>query len=642
MSRLVVHPVLCLTTLLLVSGSAAPSRYNIRNQGLLHFHYDDRLDDYDVKFYLIDLEVSDTAAYIKGSSSLVVEAAKDPLQMIVLDMDNILTVDSITVEGRRVQGTHADNQLKIRLGHAISPGSQIWITVYYRGYGKKGSGFTGLRHEESRGWNTRVTWTMSEPFAAREWFPCKQVLSDKADSVYVFITTREDLKAGSNGLLSATVPLPDNKVRYEWKSRYPVAYYLISFAVARYKDYSFYANIGNKEDSLLIQNFIYDNDIFLEQNKYDIDMTAKFLGLFSRLFGPYPFMKEKYGHCIVPSGGGMEHQTMTTLDDFSFTLVSHELAHMWFGDYVTCATWQDIWINEGLASYAEYIANQYLLTQEDADRWMRNAQRYSKYEDGGSIYVPIQDASGNADRIFDYRLSYKKGAAIVHMIRHELGSDSLFFSILKEFLVRYRHGTATGNDFRQILEENSGKDFRPFFDQWYFGEGFPTLTCTWMHRNDTLYINTLQTTSSSTPLFNLLVDFRVNVNGKDTLITRRQQTNFESWQLYLPGQVRELQIDPGKWLLLDVAGVYETVIDPDGESSITVTPGPSQDEVAVYHHPSGSTYDLYLIDASGRILLSRSSDSDMHLLKTRNLTRGIYVILIREGNNLLTTKFVKN
>ncbi len=105
---------------------------------------------------------------------------------------------------------------------------------------------------------------------------------------------------------------------------------------------------------------------YFKQNKAAIDKTGDLILLYSDLFGDYPFANEKYGHCVAPFGGGMEHQTMTTLVNFSFLLVAHELAHQWFGDFVTCSTWQDIWINEGFASYAEYLANQYLKSQEDS------------------------------------------------------------------------------------------------------------------------------------------------------------------------------------------------------------------------------------------------------------------------------------
>ncbi|MEZ5198242.1 MAG: hypothetical protein R2764_18190 [Bacteroidales bacterium] len=157
------------------------------------------------------------------------------------------------------------------------------------------------------------------------------MLTDKADSVRIHITTSSENKAGSIGILQAAVPLPNNKVRYEWKSNYPIAYYLISFAVAEYQDYSIYSKpdylLG---DSILIQNYIYDSPECLNYYKTGIDKSSLFLKLFSDLFAAYPFNKEKYGHCLAGLSGGMEHQTMTTIGRFDFSLVAHELGHMWF------------------------------------------------------------------------------------------------------------------------------------------------------------------------------------------------------------------------------------------------------------------------------------------------------------------------
>jgi len=171
----------------------------------------------------------------------------------------------------------------------------------------------------------------------------------------MFLTCDDDCMAGSNGVLTNIVELPNNKKRFEWKSNYPINYYLLSYAVAEYQDYSIYAHPEGSEP-ILIQNFVYDNSYYLSGNKEDIDHTIDLIEVFSDKFGFYPFVNEKYGHCLTTLGGGMEHKTITTLVSFGFGLVAHELGHMWFGDYVTCATWKDIWINEGFVSYTEYVA----------------------------------------------------------------------------------------------------------------------------------------------------------------------------------------------------------------------------------------------------------------------------------------------
>ncbi len=456
--------------------------------------------------------------------------------------------------------------------------------------------------------------------------------------MYVFLNTDKNLKAGSNGLLTASKDLPDNRVRYEWKCRHPIDYYLISFAVGDYMDYSFYAPV-NDTDSVLVQNYIYNNQDYFNQNKSLIDKTSGLITLFSGLFGDYPYKNEKYGHCVAPLGGGMEHQTMTTLANFSFLLVAHELAHQWFGDYVTCATWQDIWINEGFASYSEYLANQYLVSQSEADSWIVRTQDYVKSIPGGSVYVPAEFAT-NEDRIFDYRLTYAKGAAIIHMIRQEVGNDELFLDILREFLNRYKNNTATGNDMRDLCSEMTGRSFDLFFEQWYKGEGYPVLAVNWFHRNDTLYVRSLETPSSSTPIFNSLVEYQVSLNNRDTIITHRQESGLDNWQVYLHGQISSVIVDPHHWLLMDVTGVNR--IGNEQEIHFMLTPNPARDKITLHFVDPVYNYKVYLADSSGRIIFTEEANTSEKIIDVGYLAKGMYFVIINEKNDFYQTRFIKN
>ncbi len=605
------------------------------------YSYDQRMDKYDVKFYHIDLEVTDTSTWIKGFTSSVIQIISSSVNEIVFDFSNDMTIDSVLINGKSASFEHQNNMLVINSSVSYNHNEYVTCTIYYSGYGKRNEGFSGMYNSSSSRWNKRYTWTLSEPFSALSWFPCKQVLADKADSAYIFLTTDKGLKAGANGILVNERPMPGNKIRYEWKTNYPVAYYLLSFAVGDYYDYSFYAPLPATDDSVLVQNYIYDTVTFLEQQKHNIDRTAELLYLYSELFGIYPFYREKYGHCLVPEGGGMEHQTMTTLSSFNFFLVAHELAHQWFGDYVTCATWQDIWINEGFASYAEYIASQYLLSQDNADSWMFEAHEYVKLQNGGSIYVPEAQAS-DEERIFDYRLSYKKGAAILHMIRHEINNDSLFFAVLRDFLYQFKNNVATAEDFRHILEEKTKISFSDFFNQWYYGEGFPSITVNWKHQHDTLYISSFLTASTTvTPLFNILTDYEIILSTYDTIISHRQISNYDEWQIYLPGNVTSIKVDPKKWLILNIDSInnlstYKT------QERFYVAPNPAKNKVRIFYDNPAFEGPVYLIDAMGIIKLIQETDEFPFELNISGINDGSYFVLIKDGNYLYTSKFIKH
>jgi len=596
-------------------------------------------ENYDVSFYFLDLNVSDTSTYVRGSVSVYLNLVDPSVPEVVLDMADFLEADSVAVNGRSTSFIHDNNRLTVNLPAQAKEKTIQKVEVFYRGPGSGTGDIRGIYSKNNATWDQRVTWTLSEPFFALNWFPCKQSLTDKADSVYLFLSTDKNLKAGSNGLLTSTVELPDNRVRYEWKCRYPIDYYLISFAVSRYRDYSFYVRTGT-DDSILVQNYIYDNDSYFEQNRESIDRTGDMIRLFVDLFGPYPYMQEKYGHSIAPSGGGMEHQTMTTLSNFSFSLVSHELAHQWFGNSVTCKTWQDIWINEGFASYAEYLAYQNLTSQESADSWITRYHDLIRSVPGGSVYVP-ENYISNEDRIFDYRLTYAKGAAIIHMIRQEVGNDDLFFIILREFLQRYRNNNASGEDFRNLLEEMTGLDFSWFFEQWYQGEGYPVHSINWNHRKDTLYINSLQTTTASTPQFNVLLEYEVTADNRDTLISHRQESGYDQWRLYLPGKVTHVRVDPRHWLLMRLSGLNHAR-DEVYNARYVIIPNPAQDKITLHFTEPVDTYEVYVADAGGKILMSEQSSSPRKTIDVKKLAKGIYFIVVEERKVIYPAKFIKN
>jgi len=395
-----------------------------------------------------------------------------------------------------------------------------------------------------------VTYTLSEPLNARDWFPVKQVLEDKIDSVTFNLVCDRELMAGSNGLL-VNIEEAGNDHIMTWKTHYPIAYYLISFAVADYVDYSFYAPLSDENDSVLVQNFIYDSEQVLADWKEGIDETGPLITLYSQLLEDYPFALEKYGHSMAPLGGGMEHQTMTSIQDFSFTLVAHELAHQWFGDHITCGNWQDIWINEGFASYMEYIASEHLLGQEAADDWMEKAISIALGEKSGSVYVP-EDQVEDEYRLFSYGLSYKKGAILLHMIRFILEDDDLFFQVLRTYLSRYRDGVATGEDFRNVLEEQSQMDFSCFFQQWYYGEGYPVFQLFWDQLGDSLEIRIEQTGTApgKTPLFQVPFELEIIFSDGTTRRVRlMQESNIEESTVPVDGMVERIVFDPDNHLL---------------------------------------------------------------------------------------------
>ena len=513
---------------------------------------------YDVKYYHLDLKANDTSTFIEGSAEVYVQFVNNSVKIMTLELSDSMKIDSILVEQQNLPFSHADNLIIIDLQKYYSKKEYLKVKIYYKGFGEENDWFGGINSENYYYNNQPITYALSEPLSSKCWFPCKQVLSDKADSVFVSITVDPYLNAASNGILADVVNLPDGKLRYEWKSYYPTAYYLIAFAVSDFKEYNFYVNLDNETDSLLINNFIINSNKYLNENKEIMNKTGDIIKLYSKLYGEYPFSKEKYGQVLVPFSGGMENQTITFLWKMNFELISHELAHQWFGDNVTCATWQDVWINEGFATYSEYLTLEHLPDKFDSGttKWLNKTHLLAKGKTNLSLYIPENELN-DWYRIFDYNISYSKGASVIHMIRHELKNDSLFFQVLREFQLEFADSVATGLDFKNTLEEKSKIDFSDFFNQWYFGAGYPKINIIWNYNKSTLILISEQTvtTPDITPLFNIPIDIKLSYSKADTVITYRQTSNYDTIKIPFPYRVRKIEVDPENWLLYDLNGL---------------------------------------------------------------------------------------
>jgi aminopeptidase N len=525
--------------------------------------------DYDVKFYKLDVEADDQSDHIQGNVTILARVRNNPLSEFVVELYDGLVVDRVLVNGQEMPFSHAGNEISIPLSSPLGTDEMLEAQIFYGG--KTGG---GMVNEIDEYWDIPVTSTLSEPFYAKDWFPCKENLGDKADSVHVFITTDYGLMAASNGILTGTTYFPNGKVRYEWKSRYPIDFYLISIAVADYIEYDIEAHPAGLSSPILIQNFLYDRPGCLETCRELINVTVPIMELYCDLFGPYPFREEKYGHYMWPWGGGMEHQTMTGMGTFEFSYVAHELGHSWFGDYVTCATWQDIWINEGFATFAGYLATENLAPEYAAGERTYRFESAMREPDG-SVYVPAGEAD-NDSRLFNFSLSYNKGMALLYMIRFELQDDGLFFRTLRDYVARYAGNVATGMDFRQVLEETSGMDFSGFFDQWYFGAGYPIYAIDWEQQDQTLMLTSTQTTSSAiTTLFRMPMEYRLFYPGGDTTVRVYQSANVKTYTFDIPHAVDSIQIDPDDHVLNGVAGLKGNTRSKSGAEMVSVYPNPN-------------------------------------------------------------------
>jgi aminopeptidase N len=564
-----------------------------------NFFQNNKMNYYDIRHLKLEITVQPKSNFIEAKCNYTI-GIKQALDTFAIEFKQAMVLDSVFINNTKTAFTRSEDHIYVPFGTIANVGAVYNVSFYYKGSVAKGF-FAGTDEN-----GLDYTASVSESFQAREWFPAKQLLDDKIDSTDIWITTGAAYKAGSNGLLKEVVDLPGDLKQYRWSCRYPLSYYLPMVAVGNYMEYNNFAKpAAIAPDSILIQNYLVNNLTYFNSNKPLIDKTAPFLEKMSELFGLYPYYKEKYGHAQANIGGGMEHATMTTIKNFEEHLVAHELGHQWFGDNVTCASWNDIWLNEGFATYIQVLMQEKLPTlfPTAADATIQDLQQRAMNSPGGSVYVPAAEAYNEA-RIFDYRLSYAKGATAVHNLRFEMQSDTLFFNTLKRYQQQFKDSFASTADFKHLAEQVSGKDLTHFFEQKIYGAGYPTYNITYLkHGNDSLILQISQTVSAPTvtPLFAGLMEYKVLSPQGDTVIKINQTSNNQTFAIYYPKTPTGVVVDPNHWVLDKPGLIKEGVSTEPAPDRVKVYPNPVITRATV-RMPPNLFNGARIIDVDGRVL----------------------------------------
>ncbi len=496
-------------------------------------------DNFDIKYYRCEWEIDPSVRYIRGKITAYFVITKTS-NSITLDLLSPLLADSIWHYNEWLALSQGSNTVTAGFFDTLSAGTLDSVTIYYHGI-PSDTGFGSFIQSAHNG--TPVIWSLSEPYGSRDWWPCKNGLDDKADSIDVYITTPTTYKAASNGVLIGETVTGNRRIAH-WQHRYPIASYLICLAVTNYSVFNNSVQIG--DELLPMQTYCYPE--YLNSFQSGTNNTLAALQFYSNIFGNYPFLREKYGHVQFGWGGGMEHQTCTFVVSIDESLCSHELAHQWFGDKITCATWKDIWLNEGFATFLSsmYMENKYpssiIATRKS------EIATITAYP-GGSVMV---DDTTSVDRIFDSRLSYLKGSHLLYMLRWILG-DSAFFAGLNNYLQdpALAYGFARTQDLRKHLEQSSGKDLGYFFKEWYEGQGYPSFTIEWANAEiGNVHIRVSQAAShSSVSFFELPVALRFSNATQQKTVVVNNITNGEIFFKAIGFVADTAIIDPEYWLI---------------------------------------------------------------------------------------------
>jgi len=589
--------------------------------------------DYDLVYQRMQWQVDPAVKFIRGSVASYFVSKIQQLSSVEFDLRSGMIVDSVLQHKKQVAFTHTNNKLEIQI-RPLALNEADSVQVFYRGEPEPEiSGFGAFEVNNHAG--IPAMWTLSEPYGAMEWWPCKQSLADKIDSIDVIVTTPEIYRTASNGILVAEKKEKGLRTM-QWKHRHPIATYLVAIAVTNYAVYSDWLELEDGR-KIEILNYVYPEN--LEQAKTETPVTAEIIALYNRLIGEYPFANEKYGHAQFGWSGGMEHQTMSFMYNFNFDLVAHELAHQWFGDYITCGSWSDIWLNEGFATYLTGFAYENLKNE----LWYRykklNIERVVS-QPGGSVFV--KDTT-NVGTIFSGRLSYSKGAMILHMLRWTLG-DEAFFKGLKSYFndPAVGNGFANTSQFVKHMETAGDTTLAEFFSDWFYGEGFPVYAANFKPAgNGLLSIELSQTQSHpSVSFFEMAVPVRVySANRTDSADFRLVNTQNEQEFLFeVDFPVAELVIDPDYWVVSKKGQVVgNSGIAAPAEIKIYPNPAFNQLFIAL---PAGETMvSVKIFSQSGSLLLYETGARQF--INVAQLPKGTYIIQVAADKILFEDKFVK-
>jgi aminopeptidase N len=586
--------------------------------------------NFDVHHYRCEWEINPAVWFIKGTvtpSFRMIQSGN----AITLDINSALQVDSVIYHGSKISFTQGPGDIvTIQFPSAIATGVKDSVSIYYKGVPL----FTGYgafyQHQHA---GVPVIWTLSEPYGAKYWWPCKDDLVDKADSLDIFITHPAIYTASSIGMVESR-QVKDTLATTHFRHRYPIASYLVALAVTNYATDDDTIVVNNKSYRFISYAYPEAVGYFFGQEMYAKDAFR----LFVKLFGEYPFANEKYGHTQFGKAGGMEHQTNSFMSNTSPTLSAHELGHQWFGDKVTCGSWSDIWLNEGFATYSSglYIREYFDL------RYYRGflAETLTSVvsQPGGSVYV--YDTTDIA-RIFSARLSYNKGAYVAHMLRWVLG-DTVYFRGLRRYLddPMVKYGFARTADLQRNLEQESGKNLNSFFQKWVYGEGYPNYQASWsQNANRWAKVKLSQTTSHQSVSFYempVVLRFRSATDSADVVVDHKYSG--QEFDISLNFVADTIIIDPDIWILSKVK-TSEKLVTDNSVDLIQVYPNPAPTDLNfVLQNPTGSRLFVKLFNSAGQLVyrkeLSLNGQNIDIKVPMHTYPKGSYIVDVRDDKKL--------
>lgn len=596
--------------------------------------------NYDVHFYHIKTKVAVDSVWMSGSVKFLISSKIDGLNSLMVDLDQAF--DILSVSAPISDYTFSDNVIYLQLENTYNTGDTLSFRIEYEGYPQMPGGYKGLRYETHDGGEPIIA-TLSTPYLAHSWYPCKDGTTDKADSVFVDISIKDTIISGiplmavSNGILENTYSNGEIKT-FEWRHRYPIVPYYVMMAISNYT--LFQQQYDDGENAFPIDYYVFQSH--LETAQQGVENLPDAMAFFSEIFGPYPFKDEKYGMTQLGYYGGIENQTNSIVNNMSeswFDVSVHELAHMWFADDITCENWHHGWVNEGFASYAEAL---YVEHANGMDAYHNYVTQFT-FKQGGTLY--LEDVSDPFNGVFQ-SIIYNKGAYVLHMLRGVLG-DELFFQSIYEYATNedFRQAWANTEDFQAVCEEVSGEDLDYFFQQWIYQSMYPKYRYNFVASSNQTEVVLQQSQGllGWPELFTMPVQILFHFqDGSDSTIQVFNNEIEAHYSFEFDQLVTDVDIDPQKWILRDVTfddniTVGLSFVDNQG---FEIFPNPSQGNFSIQFNSGiqAQQSQIKIYNSAGKLLeeyKALSNSVELHLPD-----RGVYLIEISSPKERMIEKLV--
>jgi aminopeptidase N len=603
----------------------------------IHFKVNPNTQNYDITYHKLEFTVDPSIYFVSGKVTTTLTALSNT-NTITFDFANELTISSILENGIALPFIeNANNELVITLPAQLNSGNSTTIEITYSGAPPTiEEAFITSTHA-----GVPILWTLSEPYGARDWWPCKQDLNDKVDSIDVYITAPAQYMSVSNGVEPEAPVINGVSKTTHFHHGYPIPAYLIAIAVTNYQVFNQQGGLGTVASPFYpIINYIYPESATASQT--NLGVTPNIINFYETIIGPYSFRNEKYGHAQFGCRCGMEHSTVSFMFNFSRDLIAHEMAHQWFGNKVTCGSWKDIWLNEGITEYMAGCVVENFDGNTAFVSWKNDKIGNITTTTNGNLYLTDAQIT-DVSRIFNYQITYNKGSMVTNMLRFKMG-DTNFFQGLRNYLSdpNYAYKYAVTPQFQAKMEAVYGApgSLQEFFDDWVYNQGYPTYSINAFNSASgqaTIQINQTQS-DPSVSYFEMPVPIRLTgASGQVQDVVLDNTANGQSFVVNVPFQVTGIVFDPNK-----------NIISKNNSATLGIENYNLKTAIQMYPNPAGGILNIDM-PTNSRLekvifynnLGQKTLETDQNKIDVSALSSGIYIVSLDTSEGQFHKRFIK-